>query len=80
MEDEICKHGIAMNVHCCNCHSGFLFYPEDCICEIRENYILISKKEAIAFARCPFSNCHASENNYPGFNDVINKILKFAQS
>lgn len=23
--DQVCKHGVAMDVHCCNCHSGFLF-------------------------------------------------------
>ena len=23
--DVVCKHGVAMDVHCCNCHSGFIF-------------------------------------------------------
>lgn len=23
--DEVCVHGTAMDVHCCNCHSGFIF-------------------------------------------------------
>ena len=27
VDDEACKHGVAMDVHCCNCHSGFLFTP-----------------------------------------------------
>lgn len=24
-DEPACKHGIAMDVHCCNCHSGFIF-------------------------------------------------------
>lgn len=23
--DPVCKHGTALDVHCCNCHSGFIF-------------------------------------------------------
>ena len=23
--DIVCEHGTAMDVHCCNCHSGFIF-------------------------------------------------------
>lgn len=23
--DEVCEHGTALDVHCCNCHSGFIF-------------------------------------------------------
>jgi hypothetical protein len=23
--DVVCSHGTAMDVHCCNCHSGFIF-------------------------------------------------------
>lgn len=23
--DEVCQHGVAMDVHCCRCHSGFIF-------------------------------------------------------
>lgn len=32
-EDVVCEHGVAMDVHCCNCHSGFLFDIEQCVCE-----------------------------------------------
>jgi hypothetical protein len=31
--DAVCEHGTALDVHCCNCHSGFLFSPEQCVCE-----------------------------------------------
>jgi hypothetical protein len=24
-DDVVCRHGIAMDVHCCHCHSGFIF-------------------------------------------------------
>ena len=28
VEDVVCEHGTAMDVHCCNCHSGFIFDPK----------------------------------------------------
>ncbi len=30
--DLVCPHGVATDVHCCNCHSGFIFDP-DHVCE-----------------------------------------------
>jgi hypothetical protein len=30
--DVVCQHGTAMDVHCCNCHSGFLFDASACVC------------------------------------------------
>lgn len=30
--DWVCEHGTAIDVHCCNCHSGFLFDSESCVC------------------------------------------------
>lgn len=26
--DPVCEHGTALDVHCCNCHSGFIFDPD----------------------------------------------------
>jgi hypothetical protein len=26
--DWVCEHGTAVDVHCCHCHSGFIFDPE----------------------------------------------------
>lgn len=34
-EDVVCQHGVAMDVHCCNCHSGFQFDPVYCVCDDR---------------------------------------------
>lgn len=31
--DLVCEHGTAIDVHCCNCHSGFLFDSDWCVCE-----------------------------------------------
>lgn len=31
-DDAVCSHGVALDVHCCGCHSGFLFDPDSCIC------------------------------------------------
>jgi hypothetical protein len=30
--DVVCEHGTAIDVHCCNCHSGFLFDWKNCVC------------------------------------------------
>jgi hypothetical protein len=30
--DMVCEHGTAADVHCCNCHSGFLFDIDSCEC------------------------------------------------
>ena len=30
--DPVCEHGVAMDVHCCGCHSGFLFDIQSCTC------------------------------------------------
>lgn len=30
--DVVCAHGVAMDVHCCGCHSGFLFDGASCTC------------------------------------------------
>lgn len=32
MPDVVCQHGVAMDVHCCGCHSGFLFDSMTCTC------------------------------------------------
>ena len=31
-DDVCCEHGVAMDVHCCGCHSGFLFNVNACSC------------------------------------------------
>ncbi len=30
--DLVCEHGTAIDVHCCGCHSGFIFDSSKCIC------------------------------------------------
>jgi hypothetical protein len=35
--DYVCQHGTAMDVHCCNCHSGFLFDLESCVCDFGDD-------------------------------------------
>jgi hypothetical protein len=30
--DPTCEHGVAWDVHCCGCHSGFLFDSRKCVC------------------------------------------------
>ena len=36
-DDVTCEHGTALDVHCCNCHSGFFVNDEDCVCELSES-------------------------------------------
>jgi hypothetical protein len=31
-DDPTCIHGTALDVHCCNCHGGFLFEGQTCTC------------------------------------------------
>ena len=31
-DGPVCEHGTAVDVHCCNCHSGFLFDADSCVC------------------------------------------------
>lgn len=31
-EEATCSHGVAWDVHCCGCHSGFLFDAMACTC------------------------------------------------
>jgi len=33
--DYVCEHGTAVDVHCCGCHSGFLF-EDDHVCAPRD--------------------------------------------
>jgi hypothetical protein len=37
-KDVVCEHGTAMDVHCCNCHSGFLFDLTACSCVYERQY------------------------------------------
>lgn len=30
--DPTCEHGVAWDVHCCGCHSGFIFDSRKCVC------------------------------------------------
>jgi hypothetical protein len=32
VNDVVCQHGTAADVHCCNCHGGFLFCVATCSC------------------------------------------------
>jgi hypothetical protein len=32
--DWVCEHGTASDVHCCGCHSGFLFDRTTCTCGV----------------------------------------------
>jgi hypothetical protein len=37
-ETPQCEHGTAMDVHCCGCHSGFLFDTQSCTCLDEKSY------------------------------------------
>jgi hypothetical protein len=38
-----CEHGTAMDVHCCNCHSGFLFDIDACVCEFEPQSLSVGE-------------------------------------
>ena len=35
--EMVCEHGTAMDVHCCNCHGGFLFDSSQCVCVLEDS-------------------------------------------
>jgi len=41
--DRVCKHGHAMDVHCCLCHSGFLFSVDDCTCLDADRLVFVDR-------------------------------------
>lgn len=48
--DHVCEHGTAMDVHCCHCHSGFIF-DKDHVCPERGPEPLTWEERARATAR-----------------------------
>ena len=42
-----------------------------------EPTLTLTLEECIIFTTCPFTSIFASEKNYPGYNEVINKIYDF---
>jgi len=36
-ENELCSHGTSLDIHCCDCHSGFLFDIDSCTCELNSD-------------------------------------------
>lgn len=42
--DSVCEHGTAMDVHCCNCHGGFLFDTSRCVCELSDPVIEAARR------------------------------------
>ena len=45
--NPVCKHGTAMDVHCCNCHYGFLFDADSCTCINTEEQLVADAAEAV---------------------------------
>jgi hypothetical protein len=41
--DMVCKHGHAWDVHCCLCHSGFLFDANDCTCLDADRLVFVGR-------------------------------------
>jgi hypothetical protein len=39
--------------------------------------LILTLEECIIFTTCPFTSIFASQKNYPGYNEVINKIYDF---
>lgn len=55
-EDVTCEHGVAMDVHCCGCHSGFLFDRQKCTClnpPDDPKRIRVSIGDGLTYLECP---------------------------
>lgn len=71
--DATCKHGTALDVHCCNCHSGFIFdinheCPEEAM-DTRTGHIYESRELAEA-AGVP------DEDLVTGSREALEKLRK----
>lgn len=51
--DWVCEHGTAMDVHCCNCHSGFLFDADSCVCVSYDELVAALKAVCNTDDDCP---------------------------
>lgn len=56
MNDETCEHGTALDVHCCNCHSGFLFDMDSCVCEFDEEEKSMTKDQMFDEVKARFKH------------------------
>lgn len=41
--------------------------------------LTLTKEECLAIISCPFMGGSVNEENYPGYNEAVNKIYKFTQ-
>ncbi len=58
-DDHVCRHGTAVDVHCCDCgRSGFLFNADDCVCSELQD---IRKKRGAGELIGPLSHQYGAE-------------------
>lgn len=73
--DVVCEHGTAMDVHCCDCHSGFLFDAESCVCRFDTDIPAMREIARVSMTAC--SDPHAEPLRYrQALIDVCNLALK----
>jgi len=62
--DKTCEHGVALDVHCCGCHSGFLFDRQACVC--LSDGLCEREDCQHRVCQCDHAECeHANENVQP---------------
>lgn len=63
-EDEACQHGTALDVHCCNCHGGFLFDVDACVCvfDVGDGTMTELKELAEAASRGVWTACRITHH------------------
>ncbi len=64
-DDVVCKHGTAPDVHCCNCHSGFLFDVSSCVCITEQDSPPWREGSAVC------TNCGESAEPHPAYADFV---------
>lgn len=76
--DHVCEHGTSVDVHCCNCHSGFLF-EKDHICSDDESdddggYPFDEEESDDESERCPECGAYFEEFHEPDCSQASREV------
>ena len=70
--DVVCEHGTAVDVHCCNCHSGFLFDAERCTCG--SDWLTAVIEQHARIAVLPIQSQHEAYEPTPDETNALKNI------
>jgi len=71
-DDPVCEHGTALDVHCCNCHSGFIFDKGHECPSVVESLRAYGEEEA---ARALHQKDRDQYQFWQGWNAALDRLL-----